>query len=384
MSNMMEKYFSEALQKIPPVGSIEEMGLPEPDYPKSEPFSPESRTSEDDDVSTVSSRWAAFDKAEILNRGPINPIVLTKSDEKLIDGGLREIGVDIFAFYKSRRYVDKKPYPGKWGVFYVEQGVQRIAQLIELTYPGYGRPYKWAYELLRAHERFHFKFDLSALAFEAANKKALYDPLKYCFRNCKEFLVEEALANKEAWLWAKQPRIGLGDFAYNFSKLQPGAYGRFDEDWAKLGGELAANLIDLNFSQSARRDDLAYWLGTVPDVLLRKSLCPEYFVRPADLTAWIDPAWRLPAVLSVTESPKVQKLLLSKFKSIKTKWNDTKKKLIKDSAIPGLDFKRWDKKEGLWSVRVDLNFRAHIRAIKPKEGAWEAVEIGPHKAMGHG
>ncbi|WP_217999677.1 hypothetical protein, partial [Thauera butanivorans] len=166
--------------------------------------------------------------------------------------------------------------------------------------------------------------------------------------------------------------------------LQPGAYARFDEKKFELAGELAANLIDLNLSTMARREDQALWVSNVPDELLRRSLCPEYFVRPSSLTAWINPAWKLPEVRNVTEAKSFSDSLVSKYASLKERWDDTKRKLIANPAIPGLDFKRWDKSTGHWSVRINDNFRAHLRPVQNSSGTWEAEEFGPHKAMGHG
>ena len=176
----------------------------------------------------------------------------------------------------------------------------------------------------------------------------------------------------------------MGEFAYDFMKLQPGAYARFDEKKFELAAELAANLIDLNLSSMARREDQALWVGNVPDELLRRSLCPEYFVRPCSLNAWINPAWKLPDVRDVIEAKSFSSSLTSKYASLKDRWDETKRKLIANPALPGLDFKRWDKSTGHWSVRINDNFRAHLRPISKSSGTWEAEEFGSHKAMGHG
>ncbi|MBN2594951.1 MAG: hypothetical protein JXA81_15705 [Sedimentisphaerales bacterium] len=164
-------------------------------------------------------------------------------------------------------------------------------------------------------------------------------------------------------------------------KLQPGAYARFDEGKIELEGELAANLLDLNLSQTARREDQALWVGIVPEELLRKTLCPEYFVRPSDLTIWISPSWKLPTVSNVIESEEFKKLIDPSWMK---GWKNTKEKLIKNSAIPGIRFKRWDKKPGHWSVRINDNFRSHLRPVSQSPGTWEAVELGTHGDMGHG
>lgn len=384
MSSILERYFEEALSHIPKQPVLSEQDLPRPEYPEHDGFEPiRSAIENNDEITSVENRW----ESEVLIRriaGSEIPFPLSSEYRKLLDGGIRECGFDVYAFYKSRRYLTARPYPGKWGVFYLEHGVSRIKELIETTYPGYGPSLRLAYEFLRQHERFHFKFDLYALSVEATMGRALYDPLKRAFRNHSIYLVEEALANRAAWEWAKQGRVSMAEFAYDFMKLQPGAYARFDERKLALAGELAANLIDLNLSSTARRYDQALWVGNVPDELLRRSLCPEYFVRPSSLTAWINPAWKLPDVRQITESKSFSSLLASKYTSLKERWNDTKRKLITNPALPGLDFKRWDKSTGNWSVRINDNFRAHLRPVPKSNGTWEAEEFGTHKAMGHG
>lgn len=383
MPNILDRYFEDTSRRIPTQPIFSDQNLPRPEYPDHEGFDPTDLASENDDLFPVEGRWAV-DKARrrIGDRDTAFPI--SSDDRALLDGGIREVGFDVYAFYKSRRYIAARPYPGKWGIFYLDHGVTRVKELIEITYPGYGSSLRLAYEFLREHERFHFKFDLYALSVEAKIGRALYDPLKRAFRHHRIHQVEEALANHDAWEWAKREHVGLGEFAYDFMRLQPGAYARFDERKFELAGELAANLLDLNLSHTARREDQALWVGNVPVELLRRSLCPEYFVRPASLTAWINPAWKLPEVRNVIEAPSFSGLLASKYASLKERWDDTKRKLIENPGLPGLDFKRWDKTTGHWSVRVNDNFRAHLHPITQPFGTWEADEFGPHKAMGHG
>lgn len=383
MPNILDRYFEEASSRILPQIARSDQCLPQPEYPEHDSFDPTEIASDNDHLIPVEGRW----KIEINSRCLADremPFPISSEERDLLDGGIREVGLDVYAFYKSRRYVAARPYPGKWGIFYLEHGVSRLKELIETTYPGYGCSLRLAYEFLREHERFHFKFDLYALSVEAKVGYALYDPLKRAFRNHRIYQVEEALANREAWEWAKRGQVGLGEFAYDFMKLQPGAYARFDERKFELAGELAANLIDLNLSSMARREDQALWVGNIPSELLRRSLCPEYFVRPSSLNSWINPAWKLPEVRNIIEAKSFSSLLASKYASLKERWDDTKRKLVVNPALPGLDFKRWDKSTGHWSVRINDNFRAHLRPIKKSSGTWEAEEFGPHKNMGHG
>ena len=300
MPNILDRYFEETLRRIPAPPDSRDEVTRRPEYPEHEGFDPKERASNNDKLTPVEDRLAdeviarrPTDREPMFPRTRDDRELLSREDRILLDGGIRELGFDVYTFYKSHRHAADRPYPGKWGIFYLQQGVMRVKELIEETYPGYGLSLRLAYEFLREHERFHFKFDLYALSVEASSGRALYDPLKRAFHHHRIHQVEEALANRDAWEWAKLRGVGLGEFAYDFMKLQPGAYARFDERKLELAGELAANLLELNLSRTARREDQALWVGNVPHELLRRSLCPEYFVRPSSLTAWINLAWKL-------------------------------------------------------------------------------------------
>ena len=381
MANAIERYFSDALARLPTLPLISGNKLPIPLFPEHHEADGWG-TSDNDWVEPLSNRELAHEVGRRLLDFEPPKFPLSEDERRLVDGGLRENGFEILAFYKSRRYISKTPYPGKWGVFYLEHGVTRVQELIEATYPGYGPSEKMAYEFLRQHERFHLKFDLYALAMEAALGRHLFEPLKQTFTRHRIHQVEEALANRDAWEWAKQPRIGMEEFAYDLMKLQPGAYARFDEDRSALSSELAANFLDLNLHIGAQRNDQAPWVAIVPDILLRRSLCPEYVVRPASLSSWISPAVKLPVVKEVRDGKRVIDVLTSKYQNMRERWEATKQKLTADPGHPGLRFKIWDKNTGHWSVRVGDNFRAHLKQLS--NGIWQAEEIGPHKAMGHG
>jgi hypothetical protein len=223
-------------------------------YPRAPGFDPGEIATDNDYLRSVAEEWEFEDTVRMFP-DVRNMSRISEEERSLLDGGIREVGLDVYAFYKSRRFLHGRPYVGKWGIFYLAHGVDRTAELIADYYPAYGDPKRLAYEFLRAHERFHFRFDMYALSAEAQVGKALYEPLKRAFHHHKVYEVEEALANRDAWDWAKQSRIGLKEFAFEFMKLQPGAYARFDEERATLSSELAANLLDQDLSSSARRGD---------------------------------------------------------------------------------------------------------------------------------
>jgi hypothetical protein len=72
------------------------------------------------------------------DRPSISPI--SEDEQAIIEGGIRTRGFDALAFYKSRRNQSKTPFPGKWGIFYLRQGLEKIAWEIAIAYPGYKNP----------------------------------------------------------------------------------------------------------------------------------------------------------------------------------------------------------------------------------------------------
>lgn len=305
--------------------------------------------------------------------------------EEAIEGGIRRLGFDVLAFYKSRRYRDRRPYPGRWGIFYLNEGLLYLESAIQREHPGFGSPRDLARDFLREHERFHFRADLQTLMFEAATKRHLYGPARRNFHGRQSEFVEEALANRQVWEWSKRGVVGLRDFAFDFMKLQPEAYARFDEPRLQLAAEWAANVVDLSADPAAHRTDLSHWVETTPPSLMRASLCPEYIVHPANWQAWLSPVLVLPPVMAVNDGEEVVKRLSKRYASLKDRWERTKEKLIQNRLSHGLNFKPWPKDKSVqdaYSVRVDDGFRAHL---KPEGGGhWTAYILGPHKELGHG
>jgi hypothetical protein len=306
-----------------------------------------------------------------------------QSDRELIEGGLRGRGMDVLAFYKSRRLANHAPFHGKWGIFYMRAGLDYLTVEIATAYPGIRRPEQLAMELLREHEHFHFRADVQTLMFEATLGHHLYLPLRIAMRGRSIDFVEEALANRQVWDWARKPAVGIKEFAYDFMKLQPSAYARFDERRPNLAGEWASTVVDLKPPGTGVRRDLAAWVEATPLDYLRPNLCPEYVVRAPRLSRWISPVFLTPPVNTIVDGDDVKKALSGRYIQLREPWEETKLKLKNNRHLRGLDFKPWRQDgRGAYSVRVDDNFRAHLR--HEREGNWTAYAIGGHKDMGHG
>tara|TARA_Y100001934_G_scaffold275801_1_gene371026 strand:+ start:93 stop:1232 length:1140 start_codon:yes stop_codon:yes gene_type:complete len=379
MPNILDNFFQEGLGKFPEdTRSYEDLPKPEGKPKTPSNFNIEEKLSNisEEEIESIDNDWIdGFSESQLYGNEYIPDEV-----RDLIDGGVRHLGFDILAFYKSKRDINQFPFPSRWGIFYFKQAIQRVAELIRIEHPGYKNPRKLALGFLRAHEKYHYKFDVWSLSVESAIGRSLYKPLKLAFKHHSIHLVEESLANRDALDWARSPSIGIHEFAEDFMNLQPGAYARFNEPKKELAAELAANLIDLDLSQKARRPELWPWVSGAPKELMRNSLCPEYLIDTSKLSSIISPALIIPKVLKVTESKKFLKRLNP---SLSQRWEKTKTKLIKDPSINGLNFKPWH--FPAWSVRVTGGDRAHLTPSgDPSLGIWEAVNIGDHKTMGHG
>lgn len=86
---------------------------------------------------------------------------------------------------------------------------------------------------------------------------------------------------------------------------------------------------------------------------------------------------------NVEDGEGVTKDLEGRFAHLRKQWTETKTKLLENRLLRGLNFKPWPKDgPGRYSVRVDDNFRAHLRHMG--DGRWIAYVLGPHTKLGHG
>jgi hypothetical protein len=340
-----------------------------------------------------------FDQGNCLPM-PLNDIEDPESldpdinEDGAIEGGVRQHGVDVLAFYKSYRNVNNKPFIGKWGIFYINKGIRHIAQMIDNEFPSNGYSRKIAIDFLWHHEIYHAKFDIGILGFEALTQKHIYLPQKVAFKRSQCHQPEEALANANTWKYAKSIDInisrnsrahhfnipGISQFFYDFMKNQVGAYSRFDENNFELRSETAAGVFKNRRSIMARCDELAPWIGLVPNDSTTRRVIPEHLVLGIKYTNLISPARFIPFVKEISES---KDFLADIPAGHKTFWEKAKTKLYKSSCLPGLDFKLFNPPD-IWSARINDNFRAHLTPVSIQHGKWKAISYGNHKKMGHG
>lgn len=381
MANATERLFDSVTSSLSAVKDLDWPNDQQRDPLDVDPID-EPLDSSEDGILTIDEEQTAGDVMERMAGRRVSG-ELDPDEIEAIEGGIRSRGFETLAFYKSRRFVMNRPFPGRWGIFYLKQGLIHVESQLLQYYPGYGDPKKLAINFLREHERFHYRADLQTLMFEATLGKHLYLPLHKALRGRRSHFVEEALANRQAWDWARKGSVGLEEFAHDFMTLQPNAYARFLEQRLDLAAEWAGTVVDLKPPGTSFRNDLAHWVEATPSGLLRASLCPEYVIYPQKLSNWVSPALVLPPVNVVNDGQDVVKLLQGRLAHLQTKWTQTKTKLLENRLLNGLNFKPWPK-DGpeRYSVRVDDNFRAHLQHLGA--GQWLAYVLGPHKKLGHG
>lgn len=321
--------------------------------------------------------------ARLSGEGTEHQIINSFSDEEksLIEGATRHRGFEASAFYKSFRFKESHPYPGEWGIFYMNDSIHYIASQILSYYPTWSNPLDLALTFLKKHESHHFHADLQTLNLEILANKPLYAPIRKALRGMQSQFVEEAIANRKAHKFAKQK--GITEFAEDFMDIQPAAYSRYKESEQNLLSEWASITVDFTSPMKRlRRSDLSPWLEKIPSKYDRESICPQHIIY-ADLPSWLPAVLKMPEVILIVESTDFSKSI-KKLHSIKKKWEATKIKLCENCISKGLNFYPWTNTDSksIWSARVDDNFRAHLRNLG--DGVWEAVKIGNHKAMGHG
>ena len=359
MANVIDGLFDSILSKLGPEQKL--------DWPQAEIDTGDVRSPDDlpelDNASIYS-----IDEDDVARRvgnrmtGRSASTELNDDENEAIEGSIRSRGFETLAFYKSRRLIASRPFPGRWGIFYIKQGLIYVETQLRSVYPGYGTPRSLALQFLREHERFHFFADVQTLLFEATLGRHLYLPLHRALSGQRSHFAEEALANRQVWDWSKKGAIGIAEFAKDFMLLQPNAYARFGEPKLKLAAEWASTVVDQKPPGIAVRKDLAHWVDATPIGFRRASLCPEYVVYLNKLSSWISPALVLPPVKDVQDGKEVEKVLRGRFAHLRSRWEQTKSKLLENRLLHGLNFKPWPK-DGpeRYSVRIDDNFRAHLK-----------------------
>jgi hypothetical protein len=186
MANAVEKLFDSVLRKLEPGQTLDWPTLGDPEG--EEDLVDEPCDGDDDGLLSPDDEERGLGNFERMAGDRISR-QLDDGEKEVIEGGIRRRGFDALAFYKSRRMLSARPFPGRWGIFYLKQGLIFVESQIALEYPGYDKPRKLALNFLREHERFHYRADLQTLLFEATLGRELYMPLRRALRGRLTFLL---------------------------------------------------------------------------------------------------------------------------------------------------------------------------------------------------
>jgi hypothetical protein len=194
-----------------------------------------------------------------------------------IGEAVQKQGTDVLAFYKSFRFIEREPFPGRWGIFYLKEGLMILETVLNGMY-GYTSPQTGdlVRKLLSRHEYLHFKVDVSTLFLEVAMKEHLYLPYFYAYEGKHSHCVEEALAN-QAMLRMERDPVVL-QFLHSMLSHQPNAYARYMEPEEDLHEELVSNILIKNYSKSKVKG-YAEWVRWLFLMIPSMHRSPEYIIH---------------------------------------------------------------------------------------------------------
>ncbi|MEO5367456.1 MAG: hypothetical protein H7831_14120 [Magnetococcus sp. WYHC-3] len=166
-----------------------------------------------------------FEELDVLSSsgGEYNPAI-----DKILDGGTDQV-----AFYKSFRFIDKKPFAGYWGIFLLHDRVVSLIKDLELdTQQDVATCAKHTLRFLYGHEIYHFKVDAICLQAETLQGSLIYRPyLQHIKGRPMSEWWEEALANYYGLSYLRAPggresapENTVADFFNALVRSSPGAY----------------------------------------------------------------------------------------------------------------------------------------------------------------
>ena len=175
------------------------------------------------------------------------------------------------AIYKSVRYKDCLPFPGKWGIFINQAAIRAFAEAEHPILAG----------LLGTYLQSHFHYDLYIMQAEALGKQRLYHKATSLFAPHRGLI--DVRAAYDAMRWAH----GMGQQAY----AQGFFHGRqmhivAESHIPALNTYLATALLEgttgLFKEDDALRHDQQYWLDCLPTTLAND--CPVHHVASNETT----------------------------------------------------------------------------------------------------
>ena len=127
MTNSVDRLFEQVLSQLPDPGSTEDRGW----LDISDDTGDALDNPPDGDEGEVFPYREIVTRDNLIDRLADRPTVPEMPDDSkdLVDGGMRSRGFEAIAFYKSKRFVSRRPFVGRWGIFYINEGLSHLAWL---------------------------------------------------------------------------------------------------------------------------------------------------------------------------------------------------------------------------------------------------------------
>jgi hypothetical protein len=316
-----------------------------------------------------------------------------------VESHLTPAGVDALAWYSSFHSSRER-----WGIYIPLSSLPIIDALYFSNLP-VARSERWrlAWDVLMAHEIVHFAIDYAVAWFEllhhAPIRRAFSDRMnsniaKDVFPVRSSYLeIEETLANGNVLREiAGHVDTETSDLLREFIRHQPPGYrdgenAERDDGFAVTVAETLRSYLSVwssgwNIDLGNPALDLSRLL---PLEAKARASCPVWIINDLETVGLPNDAVRqITSVQPIIETKLFVKELRRLHENYQSSWSRLKERLA--VGIPnGSDFKRWGP-DGVWSVRVNDDIRAHLQmpARGDATSPWLARSIGGHKKMGHG
>ncbi|MDP1916423.1 MAG: hypothetical protein Q8L14_09270 [Myxococcales bacterium] len=291
----------------------------------------------------------------------------------------------------------------QWGVYFSASALLGYAKaLFPKTPLSKSTPFVWRFVL--HHELFHFGIEYAVAQLECMTGKAIYRLAQTFFGDLAEDEYpynqpEEALCNgyalRQMTSTRPRPRNAQEILRRNMAQEKPGYRDgiKYETDRAFEEGfrEYIINAVSFPGPSGTPLLETKTWSGL--DLL---SLLPGGGEIPEGsapiiilddfaehgLPPFTIGVQQFTSLATVEESARFQKKLSKLDHLVRKQWEAQKRRLTQQTTF-GFEF--WERTSDgpVYSVRVGDNFRAHILVVDPATKA-VALDIGNHKAMGHG
>lgn len=305
-----------------------------------------------------------------------------------LDESVGQQGIEALAWYHPFHVS-----ANKWGIYIPVTSVHYGAERWFNRRIRRSRRASMALEVLLAHEVMHHACEYAVSQFELLLRAPCWAPARERLKQARLgwFNDEEALANAHSIrkLGVTEPPAIVESLHRALLRSPPG-YRDFpaalsdDGFQDHLSEVLRHNVgipaVDLQTGFFEHAFDP---LVVFPDIDDALASCPLFIIddsRQFDLPPL---ALRLvPCIPHIVETDRFQKMLRKLNPSVREDWLRMREVLA--DSVPR--YPKFKKLKGglkeLYGIRLNNGFRVHVRPAE--NGVWEAVEIGPHTAMGHG